>query len=101
MKWRIAFSVGGFLTTLFGSIPVSKTYYSDHIYVKYIPRIMFVNDEYKKEEYLKSIKYMRHDLYPRVLYGRNYHRWLWRDPICRVADLQVGCCPEKHYPNDD
>ncbi len=85
MGWRLAISIGGFLTTWFGSIPVSKTYYSDHVHVKYIPGIMFVDDEGKESEYLRSIRHARDDHYPRELYSRNYRRWLWRKPLCTVV----------------
>lgn len=86
MGWRLALSIGGFLTTWFGSIPVSKTYYSDHTYVKYIPILMFVGDLDKRRQFEKSVDNVRKDRYPRELYARNYHRWFWRDPLCSVID---------------
>ena len=91
MGWKLAFSTGGFLATWFAFIPVSKTYYSDHVYTKYIPRIMFVGDRIKEEEYLKIVDHVRRDCYLRELYGRNYHCWMLRKPICTVID----------YPNSE
>ena len=83
--WKLAF-VGIFSLGLLGSMPVSKTYYSDHVYVKYIPRIMFASEKRKQEEYLKSIDISRKDKYARVLYSRNYHRLLpLKRPLCTVV----------------
>jgi hypothetical protein len=82
MGFRLA--IVGLTVALIGSFPVTKTYYSDHVYVKYVPRMMFMNDMAKEEEYLKSIKYTRDDEYPRELYSRNYHRWIRRKPICTI-----------------
>ena len=84
MGWKLALC-GGLAGVLLGLTPVSKTYYSDHVYVKYIPRIMFLNDEEKKKNYLMSVEHSRHDDYARELYARNYRRWFWRKPSCIVV----------------
>jgi hypothetical protein len=88
MGWKLGLC-GVLAFTTIGYIPVSKTFYSDHVYVKYVPRIMFVDDKDKQEEYLKLIENSRKDKYARQLYGRNYHRWLWRKPLCTVVGSQV------------
>jgi len=80
---------GGFTAALIGSFPVTKTYYSDHVYVKYAPRMMFMNDVTKEEEYLKRIGEDRYDYYPRELYSRNYHRWLRRKPMCTISGEEM------------
>ena len=89
MGWKLAL-FGGLTVTLIGSSPVSKTYYSDHVHIKFIPRIMFMNDADKQEEYLKRVEYSRHDAYARVLYARNYHRWVWRKPLCTVVGDHIN-----------
>lgn len=76
------------ISSVYAMIPVSKTYYSDHVYVKYIPWFIFADDESQKEEYLKNVEYTKKDMYPRELYSRNYHR-LWflkKKALCVVGD---------------
>ena len=89
MDWRLVLSIGGFYTW-FGFVPASKTYYSDHVHVKYIPRLMFKTDYDKEGDYLDSIKHARHDKYVREFYTRNYHRWIGKKPRCTVVgDIQT------------
>ena len=74
----------GWIGILYGLVPVSKTYYSDHIHVKYLPSFIFADSCFQKEEYLKRIKHVRDDMYHRELYSRNYHRWIGRNPTITV-----------------
>jgi len=85
MGWKLFVSIGGFVATWFGSIPMSRTYYSDHVYVKYIPILMFVSDAEKRLQFEKSVEHVRQDMYPRALYARSYHYWVGRDPLCSVV----------------
>lgn len=69
-------------------MPVSKTYYSDHVYVKYLPFFFFAKAEDQKKEYLKNVSHIQHDMYTRELYSRTYLRW-FKKPTCTVVGDNV------------
>jgi len=69
--------------TLYGFVPVSKTYYSDHTHIKYLPWLIFAGKNSQKREFLRKIEHVRDDMYTRELYRRNYHRF-YKNPICTV-----------------
>lgn len=79
------------IATLFGSIPISKTYYSDHIHIKYMPRYILCGEKTQIEDYLEDVEHVRNDMYARELYNRNYKRFrlLGSKPICTVVGEKI------------